>query len=126
MRVAWALLLGLGCRTPAPDEARPMPPEVAPDVLLVSLDTARADMVDAETMPTLAALAATGTRHAWAITHAPTTASSHASVFTGLDPHRHGVVRNGHRLRADAPTLAERFSAAGWDTAGIVAATARR
>jgi len=126
MKVAWGLVLGMGCADAEPVArvpAAPAAPPNAPDVLLVSLDTARADMVDAQTMPTLTALAADGTRHAWAFTHAPTTASSHASVFTGLDPHGHGVVRNGHRLRADVPTLAERFSAAGWDTAGIVAAS---
>ncbi len=129
MKVAWAAawitLLGTGCDgsrgVSAPDA--PTTADTRPDVILVSLDTTRADMVDAETTPTLAALAATGTRFAAAYTHAPTTASSHASVFTGLDPHAHGVVRNGHRLRTDVPTLAERFGSAGWDTAGFVAAS---
>lgn len=95
-----------------------------PDVVLVSLDTTRADMIDPATAPNIDALATVGARFEWALTHAPTTLSSHASVFTGLDPHRHGVVRNGHPLATDLPTLAERFAAAGYDTIGIAGASA--
>lgn len=94
-----------------------------PDVVLVSLDTTRADMTDPETAPHLAALAARGVRFEGALAHAPTTLSSHASVFTGLDPHRHGVVRNGHTLREDVATLAERFRDAGYATKGIAGAS---
>ncbi len=100
-----------------------------PDVLLVSLDTVRDDAVDAETAPALTALAARGVRFRWALSHAPTTAASHASLFTGRDSHGHGVARNGVVLPARAgdggplPTLAERFAAAGWETAGVVGAS---
>jgi arylsulfatase len=100
-----------------------IPPRNAPpDVVLVSLDTTRADVVDAVTTPNLEALAARGARFRWAFAHAPGTASSHASVFTGLDPHGHGVARNGHALGADRPTLAGTLAAAGWTTCGVVGA----
>lgn len=119
------LLAACGTTAPAPtaEDARPSPAAGSPDVILVSLDTTRGDMADAATMPNLDRLAREGARFSWAFSHAPTTASSHAALFTGLDPHGHGVVRNGHRLRDDVPTLAERFRDAGWDTAGFVAAS---
>jgi arylsulfatase A-like enzyme len=91
-------------------------------VILVSLDTTRDDVVDPWTTPHLTALAARGARFAWAFSHAPSTASSHASVFTGLDPHRHGLARNGHALSVGPPTLAGILSAAGWTTCGVVGA----
>ena len=100
-----------------------------PDVVVISLDTVRDDAVDAATAPEMSALAARGVRFAWALSHAPTTAASHASLFTGLDLHGHGVARNGVVLPTRAPggaplpTLAERFAAAGWETAGVVGAS---
>lgn len=100
----------------------PAPPK-GPDVVLVSLDTTRADAVDAATAPNVTALAARGVRFEWALAHAPTTLSSHASVFTGQDPHGHGVVRNGHALDEALPTLAARFAEAGWATVGVAGAS---
>ncbi|MDP2316251.1 MAG: sulfatase [Pseudomonadota bacterium] len=95
-----------------------------PDVVLVSLDTTRADALDAETTPNLWALAARGARFTQAYAHAPTTLSSHASVWTGLDPHGHRVPRNGYPLAAATPVLPERLAAAGYDTIGIIGASA--
>jgi len=100
------------------------PPPPPPDIVLVSLDTTRADVIDAETTPTLWALAARGARFEWAFAHAPTTLSSHASVFTGLDPHGHAVPRNGYPLTTDHPVLAEAMAAAGYDTIGVIGASA--
>jgi len=111
------VLLLLACRSPAPD------------IVLISLDTTRADALSSygcpvTTTPNLDGLAARGTRFEWALAHAPTTLSSHASVFTGSDPHRHLVVRNGWRLPTEPPTVAERFRAAGYRTVGVVGASA--
>jgi hypothetical protein len=44
-------------------------------------------------------------------------------AFTGLDPHRHAVVRNGYALEGNPPLLAERFAAAGWDTIAVIGGT---
>lgn len=95
-----------------------------PDVVLVSLDTTRADAIDAETTPNLWALAARGARFTAAFAHAPTTLSSHASVWTGLDPHGHAVPRNGYALAADLPALPEKLAAAGYATIGVIGASA--
>lgn len=118
---AWTLLCCLGCT--------PDPPAPAPLVLLISMDTTRADDLscyggaNADT-PTLDALAARGVRFQTALSPAPTTLSAHASLFTGLDAHGTAILSNGDALRADLPALAERFAAAGWDTIGVVAASA--
>lgn len=100
----------------------------APDVVLVSLDTTRAESVGAYGMspsptPSFDALAAQGVRYAWALAHAPTTLPSHAAVFTGRDSHGHAVPRNGSALGTELPTLAERFAALGYDTAGVAGAS---
>ncbi len=76
------------------------PPAARPSILLVTLDTTRADRLgsyghtEAET-PTLDALAATGHRFAHAYTTVPLTTPAHASMLTGLYPPRHGVRGNG-------------------------------
>lgn len=123
------------CTGAAPEAA----PDTLPDVLLVSLDTTRADALDSyggglrrslgpsapagPVTPTLDALAAAGARFELALAHAPTTLSSHAAVFTGQDGHGHGVVRNGYPLDASALTLAEVFRDRGYDTRGVVGAS---
>jgi len=104
-----------------------------PVVLLVSLDTTRADALSCyadswdapdapppRRTPVADQLAASGVRFTRALAHAPTTLSSHATVFSGLDPHGHGVVRNGYPVPAQVPLLAERFAAAGWRTVAAV------
>ncbi len=99
-----------------------------PVVVLVSLDTTRADALgcyggDPAWTPNLDAFAASGAQFSWALAHAPTTLSSHATVMTGLDPHRHGIPRNGFPLAKGLETLAGRFHAAGFETAGVVGAS---
>jgi arylsulfatase A-like enzyme/Flp pilus assembly protein TadD len=97
-------------------------------IVLVSIDTLRADHLgcygaeDAET-PHIDALAAAGVRFDTAISPAPITLPSHASLLTGRDPPGHGVRNNGvFRLADDVPTVAEPFAAAGFATAGFVSA----
>ncbi len=116
------MFLLLACAAPAPPPAPARP--TRPDVVLVSLDTTRADVIDAETTPNLWALAARGVRFDHAFAHAPTTLSSHASVWSGRDPHGHQVPRNGYPLPEALPVLPERMAAAGYDTLGIIGASA--
>ncbi len=110
--------------------------------MVISVDTARADAFGcyigenhwgrslpestrpSPHTPNVDALAAEGLRFRWALAHAPTTLSSHASIFSGRDPHRHSVVRNGYPVPAQVPLLAERFAAAGWATAAVIGASA--
>src|SRR5262245_45161670 len=98
----------------------------APSVLLVTLDTTRADHIgcygatEAET-PNLDRLAAAGTRFDDARSQVPLTLPSHASILTGLLPPRHGVRGNGlFRLRSDVATLAENLRKRGYSTAAVV------
>jgi len=108
----------------------------APDVLLVVLDTVRADHLSAygyrlPTSPHLDALARTADRYADARASAPWTLPSHASLFTGLAPFEHGAesrrdaatgaLVDATPLREELVTLAEAFADAGYETRGVVA-----
>ena len=117
LAAAWSVLLAA--------QAQAAPP---PNVLLVTIDTLRADRLgtyghrDAST-PTLDALAAGGVRCDDTIAVAPITLPSHCSIMTGLLPPAHGVRDNGaNSLGDDAVTLAERFRAAGYQTGAFVSA----
>jgi arylsulfatase A-like enzyme/Tfp pilus assembly protein PilF len=99
-----------------------------PNVLLVTIDTLRADHVGvygyaAASTGTLDALAARGVRFETAVAHVPLTGPSHASILTGLNPIRHGFRNNsGYALPATVRTAAEEFRAAGYRTAAFVSA----
>jgi arylsulfatase A-like enzyme/Flp pilus assembly protein TadD len=102
------------------------PRRVPPNVLLVTIDTLRADRLGAygyaaAATPVLDGLAGRGVRFTTAIAHAPLTAPSHASILTGLIPLGHGVRDNGAFVLPKQPrTLAEVFHAAGYSTAAFV------
>ena len=103
-------------------------PEAVERVVLVTIDTLRADRVGCygatgAATPTLDGLAARGVRFETAISPAPITLTSHATLLTGRDPPRHGARHNGQfELRADVPTLAEALHSAGFATAAVVSA----
>lgn len=99
-----------------------------PSVLLVTLDTTRADRLGpygymlAQT-PTIDGLAAQGVVYTRAYATCPLTIPSHASLFTGRTPPSHGVRDNGDYVLPEAAiTLAERFAEAGWRTAAFTSA----
>ncbi len=98
-----------------------------PNVLLLTLDTTRADALGAfggqgARTPVLDALAARGARWTQAIASTPLTLPAHASLFTGLTPPEHGIEDNGTAVLAgNVPTLAGAFSSRGYATAGFVA-----
>ena len=92
-------------------------------MLLVTIDTWRADRLGHGSTPALDALAATAVRFTAARTAVPLTLPSHATVFTGLLPPAHGVRENGiDQLDASHPTLATLLKGAGYDTAAFVGA----
>lgn len=98
----------------------------SPDLLLVTLDTTRADALgvygEGARTPEFDRLAASGVRFEEALAAVPLTLPSHASLFTGLDPIEHGLRDNGQgRLASVVPTLAEALQRRGYATAGIVA-----
>ncbi len=97
-----------------------------PDLLLVTIDTLRADRLGcygrpgAET-PIIDGLAARGVRFDHSVAHQPLTLPSHASILTGLTPLRHGVRDNaGFVLAPGIPTLAEWLTAEGYEAAAFV------
>ncbi|MDH5671988.1 MAG: sulfatase-like hydrolase/transferase [Myxococcales bacterium] len=105
----------------------PAAPHARPNVVLISIDTCRADHLgcygfDRPTSPNIDALAAQAVRFERAISTAPTTLPAHASMMTGLLPIAHGSRANGQTLAADYDTLAERLAAAGYETAAFVSA----
>lgn len=96
------------------------------NVLFITLDTTRADHIGgygdarAET-PNLDRLIASGIRFDQAISAAPLTFPSHASIFTGLLPLHHGVRNNGAAtLPEEIPTLASELSRNGYRTGAFV------
>ena len=109
---------------------RPAPPihrTTDQNVLLVSIDTLRADALgtyggEAAT-PNLDRLARAGLRFDFAHAHAVVTLPSHASILTGLLPFQHGVRDNaGYRLSAEVPTMATRLRAVGHEAGAFIGA----
>ncbi|HXK21145.1 MAG TPA: sulfatase-like hydrolase/transferase [Myxococcota bacterium] len=114
MRAAAALALATGCGV-----------RRAPNVVLVSIDTLRADHLRSygyarDTSPEIDRLAAHGVRYAHAYVPASWTLPSHVSLFTSQPPSRHSVRDDRIALPPRATTLAELLSAAGYSTAGFV------
>ncbi|HWS71926.1 MAG TPA: sulfatase, partial [Thermoanaerobaculia bacterium] len=95
-----------------------------PPVILISIDTLRADRVTPALMPNVTALARDGVSYRRAWSHCPLTLPSHLSMFTGLLPPEHGVRDNvGYRFDASKhPTLASIFRANGYATGAAISA----
>ncbi len=105
-------------------------PPAAPNILLIGVDTLRADRMSAfgyerDTTPNLKALADEGVRFSMARSPAPWTLPSFSSMLTSLYPSAHGAGRGGHdEWEAIDPTtvsIAEVLARNGYETAGIVA-----
>ena len=126
LALAGALLV-FACReSPKATPGAAAPAAVRPSILLVTLDTTRADAIGPEAAgietPAFNALAARGLRFRQAYATVPETLPSHASMMTGLYPAGHGVHENARYLSGDRPVLAERLGQAGYRTAAFVSA----
>ena len=114
-----------GCRRPpmAPAAMRPVR-----DVVLVTIDTCRADAVGfggntRGTTPHLDAVAAEGLVFSFAHGQNVLTLPSHVNILTGLYPFQHGVRDNtGFRLEDRFPTAATILHEKGYATGAFVAA----
>ncbi len=108
--------------------------EVArPNILLITVDTLRADALDlgaaspgttgaaASRTPELAELAAQGAVFRRATAPMALTRPSHFSILTGRYPREHGVVNNQLALPAEALSVSRELERAGYATAGFVA-----
>lgn len=123
--VALALAGTAACARDTPPP--PQPPSPARNVVIITIDTLRADRVGAygygaARTPAMDGLARDGVRFDRAYATAPITLTSHASLMTGRYPPGHGARHNGMRLDLKTPTLAEHFARAGFATGAFVAA----
>jgi arylsulfatase A-like enzyme len=95
-----------------------------PSVLLIVMDTARADHLSCygygkPTTPNVDRIASQGVLFEQAISSASWTLPSHATLFTGLYPRDHKATGLWAKLAPESTTLAEELAAAGYDTAGF-------
>jgi arylsulfatase A-like enzyme len=117
-----AIVLGLvSCRSAPPPE-----PVVPKHVVIVTIDTLRADRLGVYgsttvATPNLDRLAHDGAMAEHASVHVPLTRPSHVSLFTGLYPAEHGVRDNvSPPLAGGVPLLAELLQQRGFKTAAFV------
>lgn len=121
--LAWLALvacavLAAGCGRGASNDHRP-------NLILISIDTLRADHLgsygyERPTSPALDVLASEGAVFENVSSTAPWTLPAHGSLLTGLYPSRHGLKSNRSQLPADVRTLAEILSERGFRTAAFV------
>ncbi len=119
LALAAAALAGAACRSDRPS------------VLLISIDSLRADEIGRTiagepVTPTLDELARGAVVFEQAMAPAPWTTPSMMSVMTGLDPAAHGVEEHDRALAGSIRTLAQHFRAAGYRTGAIVPAVTLR
>jgi choline-sulfatase len=113
-------LLLSACGRPAPDAKPRLEPA---DVVLITVDTLRADRVGGPLTPSINAVGLRGTRFLAARTSVPLTLPAHVSLMTGANPPATGVRLNGaHRFDGSRPTLAQLMKNGGRDTAAFVGA----
>ncbi len=117
----------------AEPESSASPGRVArPNLVVVTLDTTRADALGAygqgfPTSPAFDRMAREGVLFEDVVTSSPETLPSHASIFTGKHPFAHGVRGNaGYVLSNNHLTLAEVLTTAGYTTQAEVAAAVMR
>jgi choline-sulfatase len=125
--VALAVAVAVVLRRGVPTDGEPRAIRPVDTLVLITVDTLRADRVGAygwarARTPAIDALAARGVRFTHAYATAPITLPSHASLLTGSYPPGHGSRHNGVAVRADIPTLAERLREQGWSTGAFVGA----
>lgn len=101
------------------------PPPDQPNVLLVTVDTLRADQLGSYghpfvKTPALDKFASEGARFTQHLIQEPQTNPSHASMFTGMYPSSSGVrIHMVDKLPPNLDTLASLFQQAGYQTAGL-------
>ena len=115
------VLLWQGLPDPEIGEA----PAGAPSVLLVTLDTTRADRLGYEgwepaRTPGLDGLAERGRWFRNAQSLSSWTGPSHLTILTGRSPEGHGALLNGKPLPSDVPHLGAVLGDAGWETGAFV------
>lgn len=125
--IVWSLVRGPDVEVER-DPAAGSSVERTRNVLLITLDTMRADRIGAygyagARTPNLDALARGGVRFDDATAPAPITGPSHAAILTGMLPGRLGVLDNATTPLPDgAATIAEALAPKGFATAAFIGA----
>ena len=105
-------------------QSKGLPDGERPAILLITLDTTRADHLGIETSrvktPHFKGLADRGLYFTQAYSTTPTTLPSHTSMMTGLYPTDHGIRENGRRVGGQLKVLATRLKGLGYHTAAFV------
>lgn len=99
------------------------PAASGPDVVLISIDTLRADVVvgpQRAEVANLDALRASGFYAEYALSTSNQTLPGHVAMLTGLDAMAHGVRSNVDLPRRELELVSQRFQAAGYATAGVI------
>jgi len=123
--VGWNVATGLRPGVPPPPApARATAPAGAPNVILIMVDTLRADRLACYGYPTgrtphIDRLASDGVRYAQAFSQASWTRPSVATILTGLYPSSHGAVHKADILPNRVDTLAEMMQRGGYHTVGM-------
>ncbi len=112
---------------PQHDAAFAAQTQALPNVVLVTIDTLRADALGCygspyRVSPELDRLSKRGSLSALCVSHAPATTPSHVSILTGVLPPAHGSRFNAVPVSAGISTLAEVFAQHGYETAAFVSA----
>lgn len=123
LTMVW-LICVCACSPSDPQASAHGDPPMFRRIVLISIDTLRADHLGAygyprPVSPFIDSLASRGVVFERAHASMATTTPSHATMFTGLHPIQHGVLRNGRRVSDDARTLAEHLTERGYRTAGF-------
>ena len=118
--VTWFTPLSHGPKRPSPGGG-----SGAPNLLLVTLDTFRADHVGAlgahgDPTPNLDRLASRGVLYERAFAQIPVTGPSHASIMSGVYPWTHETLANGVAMPEHVPVLSEALGGEGYRTAAFV------
>ncbi len=95
------------------------------NILLVTIDTTRADALSSyggpASTPNIDRLASEGARFTFAHSHAVVTLPSHTTILTGRFPYEHGMRDNsGFRVKEGTVTLATRLKAQGFATGAFI------
>jgi arylsulfatase A-like enzyme len=123
-----AALFACGSGGASDKPSEPSSGELPPNILLISIDSLRADHLgcygyERPTSPAIDALGQEGVIFGEAISQAPWTLPSHASLLTSLYGRTHQTNDISRQLPSQVPTIASELSKAGYETAAVVSGT---
>jgi arylsulfatase A-like enzyme/Flp pilus assembly protein TadD len=128
--IRWLLLFSVLTTSAlaAPADAAPATPKL-PNIILITLDTTRADRMDflgskRGLTPNLDVLAHDSSVFTRAYAQAPLTPTSHATILTGTYPQFHQVVPSPDPLNKDLPYLPDILKTHGYATAAFIGSVA--